>query len=228
VPFFKPRPSLFVIHTAHDIAFTLDYNQHRRYLSMQKLRTLAHEVEAVYQELAKTFIDYQQRRELFCRSGCGKCCLHPNIHASVLEMLPLALHFYDAGKAEDVLNLLDSAPDEQCVFYQATSDDKLQGYCGIYQHRGSICRMFGAAGYPDKYGEAELSTCQPIKEDNANALQLTLLEIKQDPPPMMAHWKNRVINIDYELGHEDLPLNDAVRSAILKVLFKAQFDQADE
>jgi hypothetical protein len=31
---------------------------------------------------------------------CGKCCNNPEVEASVIEMLPLALRMYDEGKLE--------------------------------------------------------------------------------------------------------------------------------
>lgn len=191
---------------------------------MQALRNLVVQIDALYIEIAATFIDYQYRQQLFCRSGCGKCCTHPNIYASVLEMLPLALHLYDTHQADQFLEQLE-APELQtnCIFYTPTSNDNNQGYCNIYRHRPSLCRMFGAAGYPDKFNQIQLSTCATIKEDNAEALGIALINIDQEPPPLMKDWKSKVSNIDYHLGKQELPLNEAIKEALYHVLTKTQF-----
>lgn len=197
---------------------------------MQELRELSRAVDAIHQEMADTFMGYQQRRTLFCRNGCGKCCLHPEIHATPLEMLPLAISLYDKGEAETVLAALESNTNEtgRCRFYHMTSDANQQGFCSVYQYRPAICRMFGAAGYPDKYGQPGLSTCQPIKEDHPQALAATLISLKDESPPMIRDWKSRVTNLDYELGKEDMPINQAARQALVKVLMAAQYGDAED
>ena len=103
---------------------------------MQRLRELSRRVEAVYGEIATTFSAYQQQRGLHCRTGCGECCLQPTIEATVLEMLPLALHLFDQGKAEQTLTQLEELTEPQgCFFYQKLSFDSKQGQCTVYQHR---------------------------------------------------------------------------------------------
>jgi Fe-S-cluster containining protein len=191
--------------------------------SMQELRDLAQQVDTIYTDVSQIFFDYQQKKSLFCRSGCGKCCLHPTIYASVLEMLPLALHLYDTGLAEWVLETLEPYDEKPCFFYKATSEDLKQGYCSIYNYRGSVCRMFGAAAYPNKYGKAELSTCQPIKEDNPEHYRIAILTLESEPAPMMKHWKDKINAIDYRLGHEELPMKEAIIVALNKVLMCASF-----
>jgi Fe-S-cluster containining protein len=161
---------------------------------MQRLRELSRRVEAVYGEIATTFSAYQQQRGLNCRSGCGECCLQPTIEATELEMLPLALHLFDQGKAEQTLTQLEELTEPQgCFFYQKLSFDGKQGQCSVYQQRPSICRLFGASGYRDKQGKTSLSVCKVIKTDR--------------PLPYQQH----------------LPVNDALQQALERVLFKAWY-----
>ena len=96
---------------------------------MQQLRDTASQLMILNDEIAQTYSRYQNDRKLFCRSGCGQCCLHPGIEASVLEMLPLALHLYDTGLAESTLDALQQHDHDQtgCFFYQATSEDRKSG-----------------------------------------------------------------------------------------------------
>lgn len=191
---------------------------------MQRLRELSRRVEAVYGEIATTFSTYQQQRGLHCRSGCGECCLLPTIEATVLEMLPLALHLFDQGKAQQTLTQLEELTKPQgCFFYQKLSFDGKQGQCNIYQHRPSICRFFGASGYRDKQGKTTLSVCRVIKSDHPIPFQDTLIALESDPPPMMIMAKEQVNQLDYELGKQHLPINDALQQALERVLFKAWY-----
>ena len=83
---------------------------------MQQLRDTASQLMILNDEIAQTYSRYQNDRKLFCRSGCGECCLHPGIEASVLEMLPLALHLYDQGIAESTLEALQQHNQAGCFF----------------------------------------------------------------------------------------------------------------
>ncbi len=191
---------------------------------MQRLRELSRRVEAVYGEIADTFSLYQQNSGLHCRSGCGECCLQPTIEATVLEVLPLALYLFDQGKAEQTLTQLEELTEPQgCFFYQRLSFDGKQGQCSVYAQRPSICRLFGAAGYRDKTGKPSLSVCKVIKTDRTDAFQQAIIAMESDPPPMMMASKEQVSQLDYELGNQHLPVNEAVKQALEKVLFKAWY-----
>jgi len=190
---------------------------------MQRLRVLAEQLGVVYQQLGESYSLYQQQRQLFCRSGCGECCLHPGIEASVLEMLPLAISLYDQGLAEQTLEQLQQHENVGCFFYQSHSADRKQGQCSVYQHRPAICRLFGAAGYTGREGQTELSVCKVIKVDHPQAYQDTLIALESDPPPMIRNGKERVRQLDYELGGRNLPINDAAIQALEKVLFEAYY-----
>jgi len=198
---------------------------------MQRLRELSRRVEAVYGEIAENFSNYQQRQGLQCRSGCGECCLAPTIEATVLEMLPLALHLFDHGKAEQTLDQLGQLTEPQgCFFYQKLSFDGKQGQCGVYQQRPSICRMFGAGGYRDKAGQTSLSVCKVIKSDNTAKYQQSLIMLESSPPPLMMLSKEQVNELDYQLGNTHYPINVALKLALEQVLFKASysFDHSDQ
>ncbi|MDP5187401.1 MAG: YkgJ family cysteine cluster protein [Alishewanella sp.] len=191
---------------------------------MQRLRELSRRVEAVYGEMADTFSSYQQDSGLSCRSSCGECCTQPTIEATVLEMLPLALHLFDQGKAEQTLTQLEELPEVTgCFFYQRLSFDGKQGQCTVYQQRPSICRVFGAAGYRDKMGKTSLSVCKTIKSDKAEKYQQHLIMLTEHPPPMMMSAKEQVNELDYELGNKHYPINQALFMALEKVLFKSYY-----
>ena len=75
----------------------------------------------------------------------------------------------------------------------------------------------------DKQGKTALSACKVIKADRPVAYQDTLIAMESDPPPMMIMAKEQVNELDYELGKQHLPINEALRQALEKVLFKAWY-----
>ncbi|AWL13367.1 hypothetical protein HMF8227_02919 [Saliniradius amylolyticus] len=194
---------------------------------MQYLRALAQRIETVYQQLNLRFSDYQQQQGLSCISGCGRCCTNPDVEASPLEMLPLALNLFDQGQAEVTLDKLRAASGFHCLHYQRLSLDGARDQCGIYAHRPGICRMFGAAGVRGKDGQARLSVCQPIKTARADAYHQTLSALEVTPPPMIADGRQQLVNLDPLWGRQTLPINQALSWALEKVLTAAYYDDPD-
>ncbi|MCH8538614.1 MAG: YkgJ family cysteine cluster protein [Alkalimonas sp.] len=195
---------------------------------MQRLRELSRRVEAVYGEIADTYARYQQLRGLACPSGCGNCCQHPSIDATVLDMLPLALHLFDQGKAESTLAQLEVEPATTgCPMYQPLSFDGSKGQCTVYHQRPTLCRVFGVAGYRDKHGQPSLSACKVLKQHHPAAYQHTLIALESDPPPMLTLAKQQVDQLDYDLSRDNLPISLALQKALLKVLFQACYSEVD-
>jgi Fe-S-cluster containining protein len=194
---------------------------------MQRLRELARLVEAVFDDLEKSFGTYLLRSGLNCVPGCGACCNNPNIEATVLEMLPLALHLYDLNQAESVLEELQAYSGFACYHYKRSSLDGLMGSCSVYKQRPVICRVFGAAGDRDKYGNARLSVCRKIKQHKPKAYQIALQNLLFDIPPRMASGKERLRQLDFNLGKEDMPINQALQAALRRVLFQSSFSEPE-
>ena len=70
---------------------------------MKTLTGKVRAVQRVYLKLDREIAKVQLESGLHCISGCGECCKKPDIEATPLEFLPLALHLYDEGKAEKFL-----------------------------------------------------------------------------------------------------------------------------
>ncbi len=190
---------------------------------MQRLKQLSLQVETVFADIGQSYAQYQRDRGLFCRSGCGECCLHPGIEATVLEMLPLAYSLVEQNEAERTLDALAEQQQDGCFFYQRHSADGKMGQCSVYQKRPGICRLFGAAGYNGREGEVQLSVCKNIKADHPVAYADTLIALESDPPPMIRNGKEQIRQIDYELGGINYPINEAMRQALEKVLFEQYY-----
>lgn len=187
---------------------------------MQRLQQLSQLVLQTMNEVGQAYGQYQRDQQLFCRSGCGECCLHPGIEASVLEMLPLAYHLLEDGRAEATLEALQQSDFDGCYFYQRHSADGKQGQCSVYPYRPAICRFFGVAGYNGREGEISLSVCKVIKADHPIRYGETLIALESSNPPMMRNGKEQIRQLDYELGGKNLPINDALQQALERVLFE--------
>ena len=207
---------------------------------MNRLRELSSQVMDVYQSLSQEFSAFQSSQSLSCVEKCGACCNKPDIEVSPLEMLPLALYLFDTGQAEQVFDELQSYSGFACKQYQRLSLDGTEGYCGIYEYRPGICRMFGAAGYKTKSGEATLSVCKPIKQAVPEKYAAALIAIQpawgqsnnSDPmsisnskPPMIAEGRQKLAQLDYELGDKLMPINDALRYILEKILTLSFYSQ---
>lgn len=193
---------------------------------MKKLRRLAALMGTLYSEMGSTFSEYQNSVGLSCAPDCGACCLAPTIEASPLEMLPTALALFDEGVAEKFLGDIEAAPTTQCLFYKKTSFDGTKGRCTTYLTRPSLCRVFGAAARKNKSLERELSVCRVIKNEKAQELQgLTAADIAR--APLMSEWKSKVANLEGVLSNRDMPINEALKAALQKVLLTSQYSPDD-
>ncbi|MCH7397771.1 YkgJ family cysteine cluster protein [Belliella sp. DSM 107340] len=184
------------------------------------LREKSLEVRKVFTDLdieIKAFMDGSQ---LSCISGCGACCANPDVHASVLEFLPLAFDLYEKGKAEKAMQLLDDVGnDANCIIYKSQNEDVKKGYCSDYANRGMICRLFGSAARRNKEGKKELITCKIIKEQKSDLYQKTALEIKDGASvPSSGDAYSQLYNIDFQMTQEQFPINQAVRKALESVM----------
>ncbi len=183
-------------------------------------------VEKVFGRLQKEIDGFQSQSTLKCLSGCGKCCTKPDIEATVLEFLPMAYYFYKQGTALETLEKLES-PDHSsiCHVFRLLAPAAGSGYCGEYQYRGLICRLFGFSATRDKNGQKRLATCQLIKADQADQYHTTVLSIQNGSliVPMMSDYHSQLAAIDHELGTRFYPINEAIRRALEVVLFYYQY-----
>ncbi|MCW8108270.1 YkgJ family cysteine cluster protein [Alteromonas ponticola] len=195
---------------------------------MQRLRDLALEVLNEYHLLSIEFGGFQQQTGLSCIKNCGACCNNPQVEASILEMLPLALHLFDTGQAESFLEQISDSAGFSCQLFQRHSLDGTKGTCTVYEWRPGICRMFGVAGYRTKTQAPTISVCAPIKTAQPHRYANALIAITTAPPPMLANGRQRIAKIDYALGETLLPINQALRGALEKVLLMASYSDVED
>ena len=101
--------------------------------------------------------------------------------------MPWAFYLFLNGKAEVILEELNTKTTTFCHLYQSLSTtNSTNGRCTDYKYRGLICRLFGYAASRDKYGELRLATCKIIKENQQekehNFLQMFFQNVVSSKP----------------------------------------------
>lgn len=184
------------------------------------MNTLPQKVKAVkkvYERLDKEIDDFQKSSGLQCLSGCGECCKKPDIEATALEFLPLALEYYDEGIAEQMLDQINASKAEICHIFRPYVTN-FGGLCSRYPNRGLICRLFGYSARKNKEGRPELVTCKLIKAEQSEQYEKTVEDIKNGKKiPVMSDYYSRMASIDPGLV-EFYPINKAAAKAIETVL----------
>lgn len=174
-------------------------------------------VKRVYASLDNAIAQLQQDSGLHCLSGCGECCKKPDIEATPLEFLPLALQFYDEGRAEIALEEIRQSKSTLCYVFRPHVTN-FGGLCNEYPHRGLICRLFGFTARRNKEGQSELVTCKLIKEQQKELYEQVVTDIRSGKKvPVMSDYYTRISNIDPSLT-QFYPINEAMVKAIETVL----------
>lgn len=184
------------------------------------IREFSHNLKNLYQEMSDTFSTYQKSTGWNCLNSCGRCCLNPEIEATLYEMIPMALSIYDEGKLDEWIEKLTTTTQQYCLAY-VHGEKEGEGKCGHYHDRPAVCRMFGVAGYRNKKNEVTLSICKFIKENNSITEAPTNLDVNKTP--MMVEWSFKLASLDQRLIQEKLPINQALLKALEKVALYAEY-----
>jgi len=161
---------------------------------------------------------------LKCKNGCGACCENPEIETTAAEVMPLAVHLWSQGLAENKMEAIRSKSNKGiCVFYESDPANSKQGRCGIYAYRPGICRLFGFAARQDKHGKPVLMTCRIIKDSQPQVCERTQEQLNKGlSAPLLTKHALGVSNIDPVHGQKFLPINQAISMAVEKIGFSAQ------
>ena len=162
---------------------------------MKTLPQKVKDVQRVYAALDRHIDRLQQSTGMHCPAGCGQCCKKPDIEASPVEFLPLALSWLDEGILWEQYEALQKKEDTLCFVFRPNIT-KFGGLCNAYDHRGLICRLFGYSARLDKEGRKELVTCKKIKEEQPEAMVKS--EDHSKKIPVMTHYYSRMASIDMQ------------------------------
>ena len=182
------------------------------------LEELAFKVVELYRDLDAAVAGFVSRSGLACPPGCSHCCLSEKVEATVLECLPLAFELFRTFQAELILKRLERCDNEnRCILYRSDyAETGLLG-CTQYPYRAVVCRLFGFAGNRDRDGISRLALCRVMKETAAPNLIPMAFAARDIPMPLFADAGLRITTLHPGLGTERLPINSALRQALLKV-----------
>ncbi len=189
---------------------------------------VAHQVIESYTQIDQAIATVQAATGLFCPEGCGQCCENPNVEATPLELLPLALELFRRGEVECWLEKAQTVNYSGCcVFYRPDSTIPGNGRCQVYPWRPSVCRLFGFATVTTKHGHPELAVCLRHKSTSPEAAAAAQEAIAQGlPAPNFAEVTQQIANLNPYLGTERLPINQALQVAIERVGLYLQMSQS--
>ncbi len=182
------------------------------------LQQLEFEVLEVYRVLDVAVAKFASRTGLSCPDGCGHCCLSEKVEATVLECIPLAFELFRTLRAEFILKRLEkNGNDKRCILYRPDMTDAGLWGCTEYKYRAVVCRLFGFAGNRDRQGIARLAMCRVMKEKTSAGSHEIELADPGAPLPLFVDSGMRITTLHPGLGTMRMPINMALRDALLKV-----------
>ncbi|MBD0335022.1 MAG: YkgJ family cysteine cluster protein [Cyanobacteria bacterium Co-bin13] len=180
---------------------------------------------AAYRQMDAETAALRAETGLHCPPGCGRCCENPQIEATPLEMLPVALTLIGRGEATYWLEQVDLH--SNCVFYEASLTTPGHGRCRMYDWRPSLCRLFGYAAVNGKGGEPVLAACSwhevVMPEQLAGVRDAIAIGL---PIPKFSDWQARIASLDPHWGYQQMPINQALRVALERVGLTLAYQQA--
>jgi len=195
------------------------YNRIDNHTSM-KMHLMVRRVERLFGDLEKEMNSFKSETGLHCIQNCGFCCTRPNVMASSTEFLPLAWALYKENTASQYLDHLELSPISLCPIFMSLKTSEHAGFCGNYKNRGLVCRLFGYSAMVNKHGLPELSTCKLIKEQQTDQYNETVEKMKNGMKiPVYSNYYRRLSNIDPDQAIVMLPIKEAIRKAIERVLW---------
>ena len=179
------------------------------------------EVEKVFEELDNHLLLTSSQSGLKCPDFCGMCCRKLDIEASPMEFMPLAAWLYKTGKVNDFLEKMDNPDHKWCACFDPEASAKGEWGCKYYEHRGLICRLFGFGYRLNRESHPVLVTCRIMKTTQVAAVAKAaeLAAENPDEMPVFSNYFMKLLAIDPDLAVPQMPINEAIRTAIEKLYF---------
>lgn len=196
------------------------------YLGLQNYKKLSEKILSEFEGFSQHFSGFQVDQKLSCLSGCGKCCFKPDIFATPIEMLPLALEIIERGEGEAVYQKCLEHKNERCIFLKIDDEKNYKAHCGEYSHRPLICRTFGVSARHNKLNKIEYSVCKMIKEEKKEeyAQLLSNTNIPVEDVPFIDFSRSHIATIDPRFLEEEIHINEAMRKMLEKLLMLNQYN----
>lgn len=164
-------------------------------------------VERIFSQIDKASNNFINQTGIKCQAGCTICCHGKSVTAAPLEFLPYAYHLYKTGELENRYWALKDAKSEGCFLVEGDSLG-FNGRCGIYEHRGIICRLFGNSAMMNKNGEKLFSACSILKAKISD--QDKFKSALNSAAPVYSNYYMQLRNIDSTNGGMQFPINIAI------------------
>jgi len=210
--------------------------KHLKIRERKKVR-IAMMIEDKVNEIIKLFyiVDseihhFKKESGLRCLRFCSRCC-SSNIHATVLEFLPLAYWIYQKKAGHDWLIKLREAEaqgsvDTDCFLLRYPMHRKNSGRCIVYKMRPLVCRLFGFSALLDKHRQPQFVTCRTIKTAyRENYIEVLRSIGKVIQAPVMKNYYTMLYSIDPHLARDHYPIRVAFRMALETVLTYFTYQQ---
>jgi Fe-S-cluster containining protein len=175
------------------------------------------QLSEVYADLERQIAEFKRGAGIECLRKCALCCTTAKfVEASILEMLPLSLHFWEEGRAEEILEKLEGIhPEAPCILLNPDPSDEFGGGCSYYRFRPLVCRLFGFSATVDKNGHPSVVICKPLKKTDNGIPDRINERIREGlPVPLMPDFSRRVAFLHPHFGQEKYPVNIALREAL--------------
>lgn len=190
------------------------------------MRLLVEQVGALYARIDQQVKAFQLKTGLRCPNRCGVCCPTVEVHASVLEMLPAAHEILCRGATAHWLERIEAGDGTGvCVLYERQPAPEAPGHCGFYAFRPSVCRLFGFATVRNRSGQRELSVCRQVREADPPAVAAARQH--QAEAPCFSDVCTEISALDMSIGANLMPVNEALRRAILRLGLSMQLSQSE-
>lgn len=187
------------------------------------LEELDLKITELYKQMDQASLSFKQASGISCLTSCGKCCKSPEVSATILEMLPMAIDYVESGKSS-----LDQSENSRCQFFQQSPLHPDWGQCSEYNNRPTVCRLFGWFGTKNKNGEIRLSTCDLIKENQVDLVEkINSVQVLLESLPKMNYFQERLKEIAPHLTQEVYPINLAFQLALEKVMLIKRLSSAE-
>ncbi len=196
-------------------------------LPFDDLYRKASEIQEILDSVEVTIRNVQLETGLRCPPSCRECCKTSGdvIQVTVTEFLPLSLRLWNEGKANQLLERLDSVYDsDQCILFESSSAISEEGGCTEYSSRPLLCRLFGFSGIINRLGQVTPVVCKhmkkhcPLSVKNLFGKLSCGLEI-----PVFADYSSQIRGIDPYMGANTFSVNLALRRALEYVGLRFDF-----
>lgn len=171
-----------------------------------------------YQEIDTHIETFKRAAGLQCIESCAKCCeiSSPKVEASVLEMIPLAVHWWETGRADAFLKEFRLADqNHRCVLLSPIATPQKPGACSAYPFRPIMCRLFGFSAAADKYGRPVIVLCSVLKQKQPGLLAEIQEKIDRGlKPPIYKNYAYKILLANPQYGLPLYPVNEAIHKAL--------------